>query len=284
MNQLPLARRVQIIQLIVEGNSLRGTSRIADVSINTVTKLFLDVAEACVKFHSKTVANLHCKELQCDELWSFVYSKDRDSSPDSPGVGSVYTWTAIDPRTKLMVSWYAGLRDQTSANIFMRDVRARVRNRPQITTDGFSAYREAIDDTFGSRVDFAQLIKYYGNKPDDSGEERSGKYGGSEKRVVIGKPDLKKATTAHVERHNLTIRMGNRRFQRRTNAFSKKLENHRLSVALFATHYNFVRQHTTLRITPAMAAGLSRRFMTIEDMVLLTHQFPRGPRQKDLYI
>jgi len=284
MNQLPLARRAQIIQLIVEGNSLRGTSRIADVSINTVTKLFLDVAEACVKFHSKTVANLHCKRLECDELWSFVYSKDRDSSPDVPGTGSVYTWTAIDPRTKLMVSWYVGLRDQTSANIFMKDVRARVRNRPQITTDGFSAYREAIDDTFGSRVDFAQLIKYYGNKPDDSGEERSGKYGGSEKRIITGNPDLQKATTAHVERHNLTIRMGNRRFQRRTNAFSKKLENHRLSVALFATYYNFVRPHKTLRITPAMAAGLSKRFMTVEDMVLLTHQFPTGPRQKELYI
>ncbi|HVU58833.1 MAG TPA: IS1 family transposase [Puia sp.] len=284
MNQLPLARRVQIIQLIVEGNSLRGTSRIADVSINTVTKLFLDVAEACVKFHSKTVANLYCKELQCDELWSFVYSKDRDAVPDTPGIGSVYTWTAIDPRTKLMVSWYAGLRDQNSAYIFMRDVKARIRNRPQITTDGFSAYREAIDDTFGSRIDFAQLIKYYGGKPDSSDEERSGKYGDAEKRIITGNPDLRKATTAHVERHNLTIRMANRRFQRRTNAFSKKLENHRLSVGLFATYYNFVRRHATLRITPAMAAKVTNRFMTIEDMVLLTHQFPRGPKQKELYI
>lgn len=283
MNQLSLQKRVQIIQLLVEGNSLRGTSRIADVSINTVTKLLLDVGEACVRCHSKTVTNLRCKRLQCDEIWSFVYSKDRTTAPDTPGVGSIYTWTAMDPDTKLMISWYAGLRDQNSGNIFMRDVRARVKNRPQITTDGFSAYREAIDDTFGSRVDFAQLIKYYGDKPDDSGEERSGRYGGSEKRIIIGKPDLKKATTAHVERQNLTMRMGMKRFQRRTNGFSKKLENHRLAIALHFFHYNFVRRHQTIRVTPAMEAGLVKKFMSLEDMVLLTHQFPVGPRKKDLY-
>jgi IS1 family transposase len=283
MNQLSLARRAQIIQLLVEGNSLRGTSRITGVSINTVTKLLLDVGEACVRYHSKTVANLYCRRLQCDEIWSFVYSKDKNTAPDTQGVGSIYTWTAMDPDTKLMISWYAGLRDQNSGNIFMRDVRARVKNRPQITTDGFSAYREAIDDSFGSRVDFAQLIKFYGDKPDDSDEGRSGRFGGSEKRIITGKPDLKKVTTAHVERQNLTMRMGMKRFQRRTNGFSKKLENHRLAIALHFFHYNFVRRHQTIRVTPAMEAGLVKRFMTLEDMVLLTHQFPVGPRKKELY-
>jgi len=284
MNQLSLQKRAQIVQLLVEGNSLRSTSRIANVSVNTVTRLLLDVGEACVKFHSKTVANLSCKRLQCDEIWSFVYSKDRDSAPDKPGVGSVYTWVAMDPDTKLVVSWYAGLRDQTSANIFMKDVRARVRNRPHLSTDGFSAYREAVADTFGSRIDFAQMIKYYGGKPDDSGEGRTGKYGGSEKRIIIGKPDLKKVTTAHIERQNLTMRMGIRRFGRKTNSFSKKLENHRLAIALHFVHYNFVRPHQTLRITPAMEAGLVNRFMSIEDMVLLMHQFPTGSKQRGLFI
>lgn len=283
MNQLPLSKRAKIIQLLVEGNSLRSCSRIADVSVNTVMKLAVDVGEACVKFHSKTVANLRCTRLECDEIYFFVYSRDRDEAPDKPGVGNIYTWVAIDPDTKLVVSWYAGLRDQDSANFFMTDVKARVINRPQLSTDGFPAYREAVADTFGSRVDFAQMIKYYGDKPDDSSEGRSGRYGGSEKRIISGKPNLKKVTTAHVERQNLTMRMGMRRFGRRTNAFSKKLENHRLAIALHFVHYNFVRKHTTLRITPAMAAGLTKRFMTIEDIVLLTHQFPIGPRQKELY-
>jgi IS1 family transposase/transposase-like protein len=284
MNQLSLQKRAQIIQLLVEGNSLRSASRIADVSINTVTKLLLDVGEACVKYHSKIVANLNCKRLQCDEIYSFVYSRDRETAPDVPGNGTVYTWVAIDPDTKLVVSWYAGLRDQDSANIFMRDVRARVRNRPQLSTDGFPAYREAVQDTFGGKVDFAQLVKVYNGKPDDSEEERTGRYQGAEKRIISGNPDLKRVTTAHVERQNLTMRMGIRRFGRRTNAFSKKLENHRLAIALHFVYYNFVRRHKTLRITPAMEHGLSKRFMSIEDMVLLTHQFPTDKAPKDLYI
>lgn len=272
MNQLPLQKRIHIIKLLVEGNSLRSCSRIVDVSINTVTKLLVDIGKACLKFHSQTVVKLSCERVQCDEIWSFVYSKEKNTPADRKEAGSIYTWIAIDPDTKLVISWYAGLRNIDSAKFFMNDLWCRLRTRVQLTTDGLYLYPEAVYDSFGEKVDFAQFVKIYGDKPDD-GEDRTGRYKGSKKTIISGKPDLSKATTSHIERQNLTMRMHIRRFGRRTNAFSKKLENHRLAIALHYVYYNFVRIHKTLRITPAMAAGLSKKFMTIEEVVRLPENY-----------
>lgn len=273
MNKLPLEKRAAILTLLVEGNSLRSCSRIAKVSINTVSKLLRDVGRACLKFHSRMVVKIRCHLVEVDEIWSYVYSKQKNTPADRKEAGDVWTWVAIDPDTKLIISWYAGLRDIDSAKFFMNDLWRRIATRIQLSTDGFSAYPEAVADTFGGKVDFAQLVKIYGGKPDDSGERRQGRYKGAKKRVISGKPDIKFTTTAHVERQNLTMRMCIRRFGRRTNAFSKRLEYHRLAIALHYVYYNFVRIHQTLRVTPAMRAGLIKRFMTIEEVAKFADNF-----------
>jgi IS1 family transposase len=269
MNQLSVEKRASILQLLVEGNSLRSTSRIADVSINTVTKLLISVGEACLKFHSETVVKLQCKRVECDEIWSFVYTKEKNTPSKSEGVGNVWTWVAIDPDTKLVISWFAGQRDMKSAKFFMNDVWCRIRSRCQISTDGLSLYTEAVADTFGGKVDFAQLVKIFSGKADNGDTEREGKYEGAEKRVFAGNPDLDTVSTTSVERQNLTMRMSIRRFGRRTNAFSKKLENHCYAIALHFVYSNFVKRHSSIRVAPAMAAGLTKKFMTLEDMVNL---------------
>lgn len=270
MNRLSLEKRAKIIQLLVEGNSLRSASRIEDVSINTVTKLLVDVGKACLKFHSQTVVQVPCKRVECDEIWSFVYSKEKNTALNKAGAGNVWTWIAIDPDTKLVISWFAGQRDMRSAKFFMNDVWCRIRTRTQLTTDGLSLYPEAIADTFGGKIDFAQLVKIFSGRADNGEEERVGKYEGAEKRVFSGNPDLAKVSTTSVERQNLTMRMSIRRFGRRTNAFSKKIENHCFAIALHYYFYNFVRIHKSLRVTPAMEAGLTKKPMTIEDIVNLT--------------
>jgi len=275
MNKLPIDKRVQIINLLVEGSSLRATSRIADVSINTVTKLLIDVGRACEKFHDETVMFVETQRIQCDEIWSFVYSKQKNV-PDGmeESAGDVWTWTCIDADTKLIISWFIGNRDAEAAHLFMNDVATRIKRKPgQITTDGLHEYQQAVLDAFGSQVDFAQLVKVYGKGSGQGETERKyspGDFISTRKKVVFGEPDPEHVSTSFVERQNLTMRMHMRRFTRLTNGFSKKVENHAYAVALHFVYYNFVKLHKSLRITPAMAAGLTKRFMTIEDIVRLT--------------
>ena len=272
-NILPIEKRAQIINLLVEGNSLRATSRIADVSINTVTKLLVDVGKACQKFHDETVLTVKSKRVQCDEIWSFVYSKEKNVPVGMEGkAGDIWTWTAIDADSKLIVSWYVGDRSAVSAQEFMKDVASRLANRVQLTTDGHKAYLDAVDDAFSGMIDYAQLIKLYGE--DAHGEK---KYSpavctGTKRATVIGRPDEKHVSTSYVERQNLTMRMHMRRFTRLTNGFSKKIENHCYAIALHFVYYNFVKIHKTLRVTPAMEAGLTNRWMEISDIVKLTEQ------------
>ncbi len=275
MNKLPLKKRAMIIQLLVEGNSLRSTSRIADVSINTVTKLLVDVGTACQKLHDETVKNVSAKRVQCDEIWAFCYAKDKNvaaakAAPD--GAGDVWTWTGIDADSKLIVSWFVGNRDAESAHTFMHDVAARLQSRVQLTTDGFKPYLKAVDAAFDGEIDFAQLVKIYG-QPEGSGNERRyspAECTGAEKKVIEGRPEEEHISTSYVERQNLTMRMHMRRFTRLTNAFSKKVENHCHAIALHFVYYNFAKVHKSLRVTPAMEAKLVRKPMTIEEIVLLT--------------
>lgn len=272
MNRLPLEKKAQIIRLLVEGNSLRSCSRIADVSINTVTKLLVDVGIACWEFHDTHVVNVKSKRIQCDEIWSFVYSKEKNKPEGMENAGDVWTWTAIDADSKLIVSWNIGGRDADSANTFMHDVESRLANRVQLTTDGLHSYLEAVTDNFGSQIDFAQLVKLYGREGEGKTSEKKyspAKFTGSRKTVISGRPDEAHISTSYVERQNLTMRMHMRRFTRLTNGFSKKIENHCYAIALHFVYYNFVKQHKTLRVTPAMAAGITKRFMSIEDIANL---------------
>lgn len=273
MNKLPIEKRVKIINLLVEGNSLRSTSRICDCSINTVTKLLVEVGRACEKFHDETVINVQSKRVQCDEIWSFVYAKEKNKPDEMKNVGDVWTWTAIDADTKLIVSWNVADRSPQAAKEFMVDVAARLANRVQLTTDGYKPYLEAVYGAFDLDIDYSMLVKLYGGSDGQNLSEKKyspAKFSGSKKTWVSGEPEDKHISTSYVERQNLTMRMHMRRFTRLTNAFSKKIENHCHAIALHFVYYNFVKQHKTLRITPAMAAGLIKRFMSIEDIVRLT--------------
>lgn len=273
MNKLPIEKKVQIINLLVKGSSLRAASRIADVSINTVTKLLVDVGRACEKFHNDTVVNVVTKKIQCDEIWSFVYAKDKNATQEQKeeGAGDAWTWVGIDADSKLVVSWFVGHRDADSANIFMNDVATRLKNRIQLTTDGLRAYLEAVTENFGSQIDFTQLIKLYGGSEGAGNEKKNSpaEFTGTKKHTISGNPDPKHVSTSYVKRQNLTTRMHMRRFTILTNAFSKKIENYCYAIALHFVYYNFVKQHKTLRNTPAMEA-LSKRFMTLEDIINLT--------------
>jgi IS1 family transposase len=272
MNKLPIEKRVQIINLLVEGNSLRSTSRIADVSINTVTKLLVEVGQACQKLHDEVITNIHSERVQCDEIWSFVYAKQKNVPEEKQGeAGDIWTWTAIDADSKLILSWYVGNRDVYSATEFMKDVASRLSNRVQLTTDGHRAYLYAVDRAFDGDIDFAQLVKIYG-QPEGKGNEKRyspAECTGTETHIVSGNPNVKFISTSYVERSNLTMRMHMRRFTRLTNAFSKKIENHCYAIALHFVYYNFVKIHKSLRVPPAMQAGLIKRLMTIEDIVRL---------------
>jgi len=274
MNQLATSKRVQILNMLVEGSSLRAAARISGCSINTITKLLTDAGRACEKFHNETVMHVKADKIQCDEIWSFVYSKQKNI-PDGmeEQAGDVWTWTCIEADNKMIISWFVGNRDTESAHTFMYDVATRIHGKPnQITTDGHHSYQAAVLDAFGSQVNFAQLVKNYSNSAEASTPERKyspSKFIGAKKNIVFGTPDRAHISTSYIERSNLTLRMHNRRFTRLTNAFSKKIENHALSLALHFVYYNFCKQHKSLRITPAMAAGLSKRFLTIEDIVNL---------------
>ncbi len=275
MNKLPIAKRTQIIQLLVEGMSLRATSRIADVSINTVTKLLVDVGTACQEFHNDTVINVKIQRVQCNEIWSFIYAKDKNAegavtAPDR--AGDAWTWTAIDADTKLIVSWFVGNRDAESAYEFMQDVKSRISTRIQLTTDGYKPYLKAVDATFDGAIDFAQLVKVYGASTGEGNDKRysSAEFTGTIKKVIEGRPDESHMSTSYVERQNLTMRMHMRRFTRLTNGFSKKIENHCHAIALHFVYYNFCKVHKTLRVTPAMEAKLADRPMDIQQLVELT--------------
>jgi IS1 family transposase len=272
MNILSIEKRIQIVALLVEGNSLRATSRIADVSINTVTKLLVDGGTACQKFHDETVKNVFSKRVQCDEIWSFVYAKAKNVPEEMKGqAGDVWTWVGMDADSKLVLSWFVGNRDADSANIFMQDVAGRLKSRVQLTTDGHHAYLDAVENSFIG-VDYAQLIKLYGQQPTkDERRYSPAKCIGAKKSPVMGDPDPKYISTSYIERQNLTMRMHMRRFTRLTNAFSKKIENHCHAIALHFVYYNFVKIHKTLRVTPAMEAGLTKDLWNIEDIVKLTN-------------
>jgi IS1 family transposase len=273
MNKLPIEKRVQIINLLVEGNSLRATSRIADVSFNTVLKLVPQLGKACQEFHDLTVKNVRSERIQADEIWSFCYAKEKNVTQDmKEGSGDVWTWTALDADSKLIVSWFVGDRDVNAAMDFMYDVRERLANRVQLTTDGHRAYLTAVEKAFEYDVDYAMLVKIYGGSEGESTNVK--KYSpaectGCKKTRVMGDPNPKFVSTSYVERQNLTMRMHMRRFTRLTNAFSKKFENHCHSLSLYFVYYNFCKIHKSLSVTPAMQAGLTKKPMTIEDIANL---------------
>ncbi len=276
MNKLNLDRQAQIIKVLCEGNSIRSTARITDSAINTVVKLLREVGAACLEYQDKVMRDLTCKKLQCDEIWSFIYSKDKNIPEEKQGefgYGDVWTFTAIDADTKLVPAWLVGERNADCAYSFVADLRDRLANRVQLTTDGHKMYLEAVEKAFGAEIDYAQLVKLYGQDLETEKRYSPAKYTGAEKHIIQGKPDTKDISTSYVERQNLTMRMSMRRFTRLTNAFSKKLENHILALALYFMHYNFVRPHKTLANpyprTPAVAAGINDHIWSVEEIVML---------------
>ena len=275
MNKLATADRVRVLAALVEGCSIRATVRMTGVAKNTVAKLLADVGTACAAYHDEHVRGLKTQRIQCDEIWSFCYAKQKNVPEEKRGqfgYGDVWTWTAIDADSKLMIDYTVGPRDTVTARQFMQDVSARVTDRVQVTTDGHSSYLWTVGEAFNWDVDHTMLIKLYGNTP--SGASGGGRYSpppciGVKHTPICGNPDPAHISTSYVERQNLTMRMSMRRFTRLTNAFSKKLANHCHAIALHFMHYNFCRVHQTLRITPAMAAGLTDHVWELEEIVAL---------------
>jgi IS1 family transposase len=273
MNKLPVAQRAQILSMLCEGASMRSVSRLADVSINTVSKLLEDAGRFCAGFHDAKVRNVKAKRVQVDEIWSFTAAKQKNvAKMKSPvdGAGDTWTWTAIEADTKLIISHFVGGRDGDCAAWFIQDVADRVAGRIQLTSDGHKAYLDAVEGAFGADVDYAMLVKIYGASSDSA----KGRYSpaeciGARKDRIEGMPDMAHVSTSYAERANLTMRMHNRRFTRLTNAFSKKFENHAHMVAIYAVWYNWLRIHKTLRVTPAMAAGLSKTVMDWADIIVI---------------
>jgi IS1 family transposase len=273
MNKLSTQKRVAVISALVEGMSIRSVVRMTGVSKNAVTKLLEDVGNACAIYQDKVFRNLTCKRIECDEIWSFVYAKERHLTPELQGVfgyGDVYTWVAIDADTKLVPCWNVGRRDAESGMAFIKDLSERLANRVQLSTDGFKVYLTAIEENFGADIDYAMIVKVYGHAQEDSAVRYSpAECIGCEKEVIAGNPDMNLVSTSYVERQNLTMRMSMRRFTRLTNGFSKKIENHMHAIALHYMYYNFCRIHKTLRCTPAMEAGVTKKLWSIEDIVAL---------------
>jgi IS1 family transposase len=271
MNKTNPAKRAQVINCLVEGSSIRATSRLTGVAINTVVKLLADAGRACSIYQDKAFRGLTCKRIQCDEVWSFVGAKEKNTTDETKakGWGDCWTWTALDADTKLIPCWYVGTRDAGAAYHFMHDLAARLANRVQLTTDGHRPYLTAVQDAFGDEIDYAQLVKIYGEGPKTEARYSPAQCMGTRRAVISGTPDHAHISTSLVERSNLSLRMGNRRFTRLTNAFSKKVENHEHMLALFFCYYNFCRIHKTLRVTPAMQAGISTRVWELSDIVAL---------------
>lgn len=272
MNQLTTEKRTQIVTALVEGCSIRATSRMTGASKNTIAKLLVELGAACSEYLDKNLRNLNSKRIQCDELWSFVAAKEKNVTPEMAAekfCGDAWTWIAIDADSKLICSWLVGKRDVLSATQFIQDLAGRLARRVQLTTDGLKLYLNAIEDAFGAGIDYAMLVKIYGNISEGEKRYSPATCLGCKRESVTGDPDPKHVSTSYVERQNLTMRMSMRRFTRLTNGFSKKIENHIAMIALHAMHYNFVRIHQTLRVTPAMAAGVTEKLWAIEDILTL---------------
>lgn len=277
MNKLSLEKRAQILGLLVEGNSLRAASRLTGASINTVSKLLVDVGLACEAFQDKALRALPCKRVQCDEIWSFCYAKEKNVPEEHKGefgYGDVYTWTAICADTKVAACWLVGKRDAEFAAEFVSNLAGRLANRIQLTTDGHNVYIEAVEAAFGRDIDYAMLVKHYNNPLGEmQGEKRysPSSFVSADKRRIAGDPDVKAVSTSFVERQNLTMRMSMRRFTRLTNGFSKKIENLQAAVSIHFMYYNFGRIHKTLRVTPAMEAGISDHIWSLEEIAALAN-------------
>lgn len=276
MNRLNTAKRVQILSLLCEGTSMRAVARLTDTSVNTVSKLLVDAGLVCAAFHDENVRGLKSKRVQCDEIWAFVGAKAKNATPEQKvaGWGDCWTWTAIDADSKLLVSFLVGTRGPSNCYDFMKDVASRLTSKIQLTTDGLYWYADAVDHAFGIDVDYGMIQKHYAGLTDKGSASRysPAKFTSATKEVIRGNPNPRHISTSFVERANLTMRMHMRRFTRLTNGFSKKAENHARMVALYTVWYNWIKVHKTLRVTPAMAAGLSDRVFDMTDLVALIEQ------------
>jgi IS1 family transposase len=272
MNQISTEDRCRIVACMVEGNGVNATARLTGFNKRTILRLLVDIGTACQKFHDEKVRGLTCKRIQCDELWAFCHSKEKNVPIEKKGqfgYGDVWTWTAIDADSKLMIGWLVGLRDLSYARPFMQDVADRLTHRVQLTTDGLRSYLDAVYGAFGSDIDYSVLVKIYGQERNTAARYSPAKLTAINTEIHCGDPDPSHISTSFVERSNLTWRMTMRRFTRLTNGFSKKVENLKHAVALTFTYYNFCRVHQSLRITPAMAAGIADEIWEIEDLVAL---------------
>jgi len=270
MNKLDNTKRAQVIAALVEGCSIRATARMTDVARNTVNKLLVELGAACSEYLTKTLVNLKCQRIQCDEIWAFCYAKQKNVTVEMAEkriCGDVWTWVAMDADTKLVCSWMVGQRDPETARLFMDDLASRLTERVQLTTDGLKAYLTAVKGAFGNDIDYAMLVKIYGNSTDGQKRYSPATCIGCETKRIKGDPDPRHINTSYIERQNLTMRMQMRRFTRLTNAFSKKIENHIASIAIHYMHYNFCRIHQTFRITPAMAAGISDQVWDLSELI-----------------
>ncbi len=278
MNKLTTQKRSQIVAALVEGNSLRATSRMSGASKVTILKLLSDLGPVCAEYQNRTLRNLTCKRIQCDEIWQFCYAKEKNVPVDKRGqfgFGDVWTWAAMDADTKLVITWRLGTRGAETAFEFMNDLAGRLAHRVQLTTDGHRAYLNAVESAFGSEIDYAMLVKIYGSDGQIETRYSPPVCLGCQTVGISGRPDPRHISTSFIERQNLTMRMGMRRFTRLTNGFSKKIENHGHAVALHYMHYNFCRVHQTLRVTPAMEAGISDHVWSIEEVVILLEEDAR---------
>ncbi len=287
MNRLPIEKRAQILQLLVEGSSMRSIERIVGCSINTVTKTLEEAGQACQEYQDAVIRNIKAKQVQCDEIWSFCHSKQKNIAPEHEGIlghGDVWTWVALDADSKLAINWLVGARTVECAEAFIGDLASRLADRIQLTTDGYGVYINAVEKAFSGAIDYAMLVKVY----EGQGVHEQRRYSPSnfvkaDKRRINGDPDVSKVSTSHVERNNLTMRMGMRRFTRLTNGFSKKVENLEHAVALHFMYYNFGRIHKTLRVTPAMQAGIADHIWGMEEIAGLVPEpvaKKRGPYRK----
>ena len=287
MKSLPIAKRAQILGMLCEGMSIRATARLADVSHNTILKMIADVGRATSDFQHEAFQNLPCKRVQVDEIWAFVGAKQKNA-PEAKKLagtaGDVWTWTAICADTKIIPSWMVGSRDLDTGSVFVKDLASRLANRIQLTSDGHKVYVTAVERAFNWKVDYAMLVKHYGSMTETT--EASRKYSpaecvGTSQEIISGDPDKAHISTSYAERSNLTLRMGLRRFTRLTNAFSKKVENHAHAIAIHMMHYNFCRIHKSLRVTPAMAAGVAGHVWSLEEMAELGK--PAAPATRGAY-
>jgi IS1 family transposase len=272
MNRLTKGEQVRVVACLVEGNSLRATVRMTGVHRTTIQKLLVELGAACSAYQDKIFRNLKCQRIQCDEIWSFIGCKQKNVTPknQTSGWGDIWTWVGMDAQTKLVPCWFVGTRDGGAAYHFIHDLAGRLAHRVQLTTDGHKPYLAAVEDAFGADIDYATLVKIYGPVV-DNGEVRysPGQCMGARRAIISGVPELKHISTSYMERQNLTMRMQMRRFTRLTNAFSKKIENHEAAIALHYMHYNFARIHQTLRVTPAMVAGIADHIWGLEEIVKL---------------